>query len=46
MTERWDVVVIGAGPAGHRAALTAAAAGRSVAIVEQDAQPFERILVQ
>ncbi len=37
MTDRWDVVVIGAGPAGHRAALTAAAAGRSVAVVEQDA---------
>jgi NAD(P) transhydrogenase len=37
MTERFDVLVLGAGPSGHRAALTAANAGKRVAIVEQDA---------
>lgn len=32
----YDMVVIGSGPAGQKAALTAAAAGRTVALVERD----------
>ncbi|MFO0746453.1 MAG: Si-specific NAD(P)(+) transhydrogenase [Myxococcota bacterium] len=32
----FDVIVIGGGPAGHRAALTGAAAGRRIALVEQE----------
>ncbi|NUU22714.1 MAG: FAD-dependent oxidoreductase, partial [Streptomycetaceae bacterium] len=35
----WDVVVIGAGPAGASAALTAASAGRSVLLVEKASLP-------
>ena len=34
-TEQFDVVVIGSGPAGEGAALTAAKSHRSVAIVER-----------
>lgn len=34
--QRFDVVVIGSGPAGQKAAIQAAKAGRSVAIVERD----------
>lgn len=34
-----DVLVVGAGPAGLRAALTAAEAGRDVILVEQDFEP-------
>src|SRR5690606_32302322 len=34
--ERWDVVVIGSGPAGQKAAVQAAKAGRRVAVVERD----------
>ncbi|MEM6931271.1 MAG: FAD-dependent oxidoreductase, partial [Myxococcota bacterium] len=35
MTQRFDWVVIGAGPAGQKAAIQAAKAGYSVAIVER-----------
>lgn len=34
--ERWDVVVIGSGPAGQKAAVQAAKVGRRVAVVERD----------
>jgi NAD(P) transhydrogenase len=34
--ERFDVVVVGSGPAGQEAALTAAAAGKSALLVERD----------
>lgn len=40
MTERWDVVVVGAGPAGSSAARIAAARGRSVLLL--DAARFPR----
>lgn len=40
MTERWDVVVVGAGPAGSTAARIAAARGRSVLLL--DAARFPR----
>ena len=36
---RWDVLVIGSGPAGQQAALAAAQAGARTAIVERDAAP-------
>jgi NAD(P) transhydrogenase len=36
MTERYDFVVIGAGPAGEKAATQAAYFGKSVAVVEQE----------
>ena len=35
-TELWDVVVIGSGPAGQKAAVQAAKAGKSVCVVERD----------
>jgi len=39
MDERsFDLVVIGAGPAGEKGAMTAAVFGKSVAIVEKEAQ--------
>jgi NAD(P) transhydrogenase len=38
-TAHYDVVVIGSGPAGQKAAVQAAKAGRRVAIIEQDATP-------
>ena len=34
--ERWDIVVIGSGPAGQKAAIQGAKAGRKVLVVEQD----------
>jgi len=34
--ERWDVVVIGSGPAGQKAAVQAAKAGKRVCVVERD----------
>ncbi|MBX3464734.1 MAG: Si-specific NAD(P)(+) transhydrogenase [Planctomycetes bacterium] len=34
--ETWDVVVVGSGPAGQKAAVQAAKAGRRVVVVEQD----------
>ncbi|MCB9832428.1 MAG: Si-specific NAD(P)(+) transhydrogenase [Planctomycetes bacterium] len=37
--ESHDVIVIGAGPAGQKAAIQAAKAGRSVALVEREARP-------
>jgi NAD(P) transhydrogenase len=37
-TRHYDLVVIGAGPAGERGALTAAGLGKSVAVVERGAQ--------
>lgn len=43
MTEHWDVVVVGAGPAGSSAARVAAARGRSVLLL--DAAPFPRYKV-
>jgi len=36
MTERFDILVVGAGPAGIAAAVTAAAAGRSVALLDDN----------
>lgn len=34
--ERWDVVVIGSGPSGQKAAVQAAKAGKRVAVIERD----------
>jgi NAD(P) transhydrogenase len=34
--KRWDVIVIGGGPAGHKAAVHAANAGRRVVLIEQE----------
>lgn len=39
MTERWDLVVIGAGPAGEKAATQAAYFGKRVALVERRPNP-------
>lgn len=36
MTKSWDIVIIGAGPAGYAAALEAAGRGRSVVLVEKN----------
>lgn len=36
MNERFDFIVIGSGPGGQKAAIGAAKAGRSVALIEQD----------
>lgn len=36
--EHFDVVVIGSGPAGQKAAIQAAKAGKSVAVIERDRQ--------
>ena len=38
MREHYDVIVIGSGPAGEGAAMTAAKGGRSVAVIDQDAE--------
>jgi len=35
-SEQWDVVVVGSGPAGQKAAVQAAKAGKRVAVVERD----------
>ncbi|HMN83821.1 MAG TPA: geranylgeranyl reductase family protein [Burkholderiaceae bacterium] len=40
---RYDAVVIGAGPAGSRAAFVLAQAGRSVAIVERQPMPRDKV---
>ena len=34
--ESWDVVIIGSGPAGQKAAVQAAKAGRRVCVIERD----------
>ena len=36
MTEQWDVVVVGTGPAGQKAAVQAAKAGRRVCVIERE----------
>jgi len=36
MTETYDILVIGAGPAGYAAALESAALGKSTALVERN----------
>lgn len=36
MREHYDAVVIGSGPGGEGAAMTASKAGRSVAMIDQD----------
>ncbi len=38
MREQYDVIVIGSGPAGEGAAMTAAKSGRHVAVIDQDAE--------
>ena len=38
MSEHFDFAVIGSGPGGQKAAVCAAKAGRSVALIEQEAQ--------
>jgi NAD(P) transhydrogenase len=35
-TEAWDVIVVGSGPAGQKAAVQAAKAGRKVCVIERD----------
>ena len=39
MTERFDMVVIGAGPSGEKAAAQAAYWGKKVAVVEREPEP-------
>ncbi len=43
MTERFDIIVVGAGPAGMAAAVTAAEAGRSVALLDDNPTPGGQI---
>jgi len=44
--ERWDLVVVGAGPAGLRAAIEGARAGLSVAVIDENARPGGQIFRQ
>src|ERR1700744_1196174 len=43
MTKEWDVLVIGAGPAGIAAAVSAAEAGQRVCIVDDNPRPGGQI---
>ncbi len=43
--DKFDLIIIGAGPAGLFAALTAASAGMHVAVLEKNAQPGKKLLV-
>ncbi len=46
MTERFDVAIVGAGPAGQAAALRLAGMGASVAVVDEQPRPGGQILRQ
>ncbi|MEO8349799.1 MAG: FAD-dependent monooxygenase [Acidobacteriota bacterium] len=43
MTDRWDAVVVGAGPAGSAAATVLARLGRSVLLLEKDVFPRHKV---
>jgi flavin-dependent dehydrogenase len=43
VTERWDAVVVGAGPAGSAAAIVLARFGRSVLLLEKDVFPRHKV---
>ena len=43
MTHRFDLIVLGSGPAGSAAAITAVRAGLKVALVDKSAFPREKL---